>query len=281
VVEDLDSGHAVEIGSADPDGFAVFPPDSDDELIVFNDGMVTRLEIDGGREKWRAESDADVLALGITGNSLFLGSARPAGGTSRWQTIDLTGGDTRELPELQGLTYYNGSHANPRSSFQLMGPRAYGTGAGGPSGPLAAANLESGEVTILLAQVDGTTLPHSYATSRDSGIILYAALDDDSQYFLFDLVSGERRAFTYDLPDSSPYHVAVSANGAAAGFTHWDNSGSGRTDVWLLDVARKEDPEPFVEGRLWVWAGGSSAPVSASTQTAHPLPRALGHHVHG
>lgn len=263
MVEDLDSGDVVEIGSSDRDGFAVFPPGSDDELIVFNDGTVTRLEIDGGREQWRAQSDAIVLALGITGNTLFLGSARPAGDMSRWQTIDLAGGDARELPELQGLTYYNGSHPNPQSSFQLMGPRAYGTGAGGPSGPLAATNLESGKVTILLDEVDGTTLPYSYATSGDSGIILYAAVDDDSQYFLFDLVSGERRAFTYDPPSTALYDLAVSADGAAAGFTRWDSSGSGRMGVWLLDVAGGGEPEPLMEGRLWCWAGGTAEKIGA------------------
>ncbi len=271
MVEDLDSGDIVEIGPVDREGFAVFPPDSDDELIVFDDGTVTRREIDGGRELWRAETDAVVLGLGITGNTLFVGSARRADGTPAWRMIDLAGGNARRLPELQGLMYYNGSHANPRSSFQLMGPRADSTGDGGALGPLAAADLASGEVMTLLDEVDGTTLPLRYATSWDSGIILYAGLDEDSRYFLFDLASDERRAFTYDLPGLSPYHVAVSADGAAAGFTHWDNSGSGRMDVWLLDIAGKGEPEPLLEGRLWVWAGGPLTRATTNSRSTGAL----------
>jgi hypothetical protein len=261
VVQDLGSDDVVEIGPISRDGFVVFPPDSDDDLIVIDSGIVARREIDGGREVWEAEPGAAPRTAGISGNTLFLGSATNRGeGPLIWETIDLDTGDARRLPLLRGLTRYNGSYTYPEPTFQLMGPAAIGPGSMATSGPLAGVQLETGMIRSLLDEVDGASLPFSYATSQDSGIILYA-LEFDSRYFMFNLASGEQRAFTYDLPDTSPFDLAVSADGAAAGFTHWDNSGSGRMDVWLLDVAGRGEPEPFLEGRLWVWAGGTPAPV--------------------
>ena len=264
VVEDLESDDVIEIGPVGPDGFAIFPPDSNDELIVFDDGTVTRIEIEGGRELWQAESEAVALALGMTGNVLFVGSARRAAGTPTWQTIDLGTGDSRGLPELRGLTYYNGSYDSPEPSFQLMGP-PYGDGNEVIPGPLAAVNLVSGEVTSLLDETSDQSLSLAYGTSRDSGIILYAPRND-GRYYLFDVAGGERRVFTYDLATTSLSDPFVSADGAAAGVTLWNNSGSGRMEAWLLDVAGQGVPEPFTEGRLWVWAGGTPAPVGASSR---------------
>lgn len=265
VVEDLDSGDVVEIGPIVPNGFAVFPPDSGDELIVFDDSAVTRREIDGGREVWQAETEAVVLALGITGNTLFMGSARRVGGTPAWQTVDLDTGRARALPDLHGLAYYNGSYYlgsqdNPEPAFQLMGP-PYGGGVDAVSGPLTAVELAAGDVIPLLDEVSGGDLAF-YATSENSGIILYAP-EYESRYFLFDLASGERRDFTNDPPSAALYDLAVSADGAAAGFTRWDSSGSGRMGVWLLDVAGGGEPEPLMEGRLWCWAGGTAEKIGS------------------
>ena len=44
-------------------------------------------------------------------------------------------------------------------------------------------------------------------------------------------------------------------------------------EVRLLDVAGGEEPEPFMEGRLWVWAGGTAAPAS---QAITPGPATIG-----
>jgi len=174
VVEDPRNADVVEIGPIRPDGFAVFPPDSDDELIVFDGGTISRREIEGGREVWRTESEADVVEIGSTGNTLFLGS-RARGAESRvvWQTIDLDAGASRRLPLVDGLTAYNGSYVNPEPAYQLMGPSARNVDY---RGRLAAVTMESGEATSLLDEIDGRALEYTYATSRDCGVILYAPL---------------------------------------------------------------------------------------------------------
>lgn len=264
VIEDLGNGDIIEIGPVGPEAFAVFPPDSGDDLIVFDGGTVSRREVDGGREVWRAESGDVVLALGVTGNALFLGSTR-GNSASIWQTIDLRTGESLRRRELDGLTYYNGSYVNPEPAFQLMGP---------PwdsdediTGRLAAMDLATDTLVSLLDETSGWSLSLSYATSQDIGILLYAP-SSDGAYRLFDLERSDMRVFRYDPGTTSPYDPAVSADGTTASITLWDNSGSGRMEAWLLDVATGGEPEPFMEGRLWRWAGGSPA----STVTAsHPV----------
>lgn len=266
VVEDLESGDVSEIGPISPYGFAVFSPGSDDDLIILDGGTVTRREIDGGREVWRAESEAVVLEVGTYGNTLFLGSmAHGRGSTVTWQTIDSGSGGSHPLPLLDGLTSYNGSYVNPEPAFQLMGPSARNPDY---RGRLAAVNLESAELIPLLDEIDGRALEYTYATSRDSGVILYTPLYDQ-RYYLFDLATGRQRTFAYDPVTKVPNYPAISPDGATVGFFQGNSSGLDRGEVWLLDVAGGGEPEPFIEGRLWLWAGGTPAP-GAGTAALKP-----------
>lgn len=262
VVENLAGGDVVEVGSVGDNGFAMFPPDSNAELLVFDEGSVSRIEIDGGRELWRAKSGAVALALGITGDVLFLGSARSRESTSAWQTIDLGTGEGRRLPTLRGLTYYNGSYAGEEPTFQLMGP-VHNSGED-RFGPLAAVDLASGEVATLLDETSGWSITSAYGTSRDGAIVLYAPRYEDG-FYVFDLASGERRAFTRRVTAESLYDTAVSPDGASAAFTHWNSSGSGRMEIRLIADVARDEPEPFMEGRLWVWAGDKPAPGADTT----------------
>lgn len=258
VVEELDGGDIVEIGPVSPDGFATFPPDSNDDLIVFDAGAITRREIQGGREIWRTGSEHIAFAFGVTGTTLFLGSAAREGGTPVWQTVALATGESRELVDLRGLTYYNTSYFSPEPAFQLMGPPNADGGNTDPIGHLAVVNLESAAVTTLLEETSGLT-SLAYATSRDGGTIYYRPIHEE-KYYLFDLASSEQQTFTYDEQTTSLRDPAVSADGAAAGFTQWTTSDSGRMEAWLIDIAGGGAPEPFLEGRLWCWAGGTPVP---------------------
>lgn len=278
VVQDLRNDEDIEVAPVGRNGFAIFPPGRNDELITLTDGTITRREIEGRRTVWRARSEEIVFMTGVAGNALLTGSAAlSAGSTPIWQIIDFETGESRPLPRLRGLVSYNGSYANPEPTFQLMGPPSGEYYEDFP-GRLAALNLESADEIPLLDETRywGDAFP--YGTSWDNRIVLYTPFRE-RRYHLFDLGGGETRSFSDGDELMFLFDPSVSADGAAAGFTHWDRSGSGRPDrmeVRLLDVAGGGEPEPFMEGRLWVWAGGPAATAASASQAITPGPATTG-----
>ncbi|MGN6032600.1 MAG: WD40 repeat domain-containing protein, partial [Thermomicrobiales bacterium] len=255
VIEAVSDGAIVaEVGGVSPAVFSAFLPDSESTILLMGDGETVVVDTANGRDLIDVESGPRAYGYGFSsdGRYVLAGASDLSGEEMRWQKLDLTTGEAEEIAELEALTFYNGSYGGDAANT-LFGPPYLAQGEEVVDA-LVGFNTETMKATPLLDDVSSWDLAYGYATSADCRIALLVGYDAS----LMNLESGEVRTFPGITTGSSTHGTFVSPDGAKAAISAWDSTGSGTQQVLIVDVESGGDPEPFVDGVLWLWAGERS-----------------------
>ena len=252
----------LEIGNVSATTSAMFVPGSGTDILISGDGEVARQDIETGREAWSATTKNLAYAFGFTSDlkRLLYGSSERIGSAPFWDVIDLETGGISPLPELEGLTYYNGSYPVD-SPYTLFGP-PYVSSSVETVDSLAGFDNDRQQTRVLLDDVSSWKLSYGYSTSADGRIALFVEYDAH----LMNLETGDVQTFPDFTTGSSSHGSFVSPDGSLAAISAWDASGAGTQSVYLIDVANGGEPEKFKDGVIWLWAGQ----LKETAMTGHP-----------
>jgi len=262
VIEAVASGEVVaEIGGVTPTVFSAFLPDSESTVLLMGDGETVVVDTANGRDLIDVESAPLAYGYGFSsdGRYVLAGASDLSGEEMRWQKLDLTTGEAEAIPELEALTFYNGSYGGDAANT-LFGPPYLAQG-DEVVDALVGFNTETMTATPLLEDVSSWDLAYGYSTSADGRIALLVAYDAS----LMNLETGEVTTFPGITTGSSSHGSFVSPDGTRAAISAWDSSGSGKQQVLMLDVEAGGKPEAFADGVLWLWAG--AVPEDAARTT--------------
>lgn len=255
VVEEISTGRIVlEIGNVSATTSAMYIPDQESDILIMGDGEVARQDTGSGREAWSAEAKSFAFAYGFTTDqqNLLYGSSDAIGGAPYWDVIDLATGEIKPLPDLEGLTYYNGSYP-AESAYTIFGPQYISTSVETVDS-LVGFDNDRQQSIVLLDDVSSWDLSYGYSTSTDGRIALFT---DSYDAHLMDLETGDVQSFPIDTIGRSSRGSFVSPDGSTAAIASRDPSGGGTQRVFLIDVGAGGEPEIFQDGEIWLWAGES------------------------
>lgn len=263
VIQDTKTeGIVSEIDGLSPTVFCTFVPGSESTLLIMGEGASTVVDTATGRDLADVESSPQPHAYGFSsdGKRVLVGSSELSGEEIRWQKLDLTTGEAEAIPELEALTFYNGSYGG-NVAYTLFGPPYLAQGEEVVDA-LVAYDIDAMEATPLLDDVSSWALSYGYSTSADSSIALLVSYDAT----LMNIPEADVQIFPDVTTGSSSHGSYVSPDGSKAAISAWDSTGSGSQQVLMIDVAEGGKPEPFVDGVLWLWAG--AVPEKEATATA-------------
>ncbi|MGC4108537.1 MAG: hypothetical protein QM753_19610 [Thermomicrobiales bacterium] len=253
VIESVADGEIVaEVGGLAATAFATFLPGSESTILVLGDGESVVIDTATGRDLIDVESAPLAYGYGFSsdGTLVLAGASELSGEEVRWQKLDLTTGEAEDIPELEALTFYSSSYGAADVVSTLFGPPYLSQGEENVDA-LVGFDTETMTATPLLDDVSSWALSAGYSTSADNGIAVFVAYDA----MLMNLVTGDVRTFPDITTGSSSHGSFVSPDGSKAAISAWDAKGAGTQTVLMIDVAAGGDPQPFVDGVLWLWAG--------------------------
>lgn len=262
VVQEVDGQEVVaRIDGVDPASFSVFLPGSESVVLIIGGGEAVIVDTERGRELVSTETSPAGWAYGFStdGTKALVGTTQLTGDEIRWQALDIPTGEARDLDELEALTFYNGSYEGTGAIHTLFGPPYMAQG-DEVVDALVAFNSDTMETTPLLDDVSSWALSYGYSTSADCRIALFVMYDAT----LMNLETGDVQVFPQITTGSSARGSFVSPDGTKAAISAWDSTGTGTQQVLLIDVEAGGKPEPFVDGVLWLWAGGVPAASSGA-----------------
>ncbi|MGB3329213.1 MAG: hypothetical protein WBA46_09685 [Thermomicrobiales bacterium] len=260
VVQEVDRQEVIaRIDGVDPASFSIFLPGSESLVLIVGGGEAVIIDAESGRELVSTETSPAGWAYGFStdGTKALVGTRQLTGEEIRWQTLDIPTGEAKDLDELEALTFYSGSYEGTGAIHTLFGPPYMAQG-DEVVDALVGFNSDTMETTPLLDDVSSWALSYGYSTSADCRIALFVMYDAS----LMNLETGDVQVFPQITTGSSARGSFVSPDGTKAAISAWDSTGSGTQQVLLIDVEVGGKPEPFVDGVLWLWAGG--VPASSS-----------------
>ncbi|MGC4193041.1 MAG: hypothetical protein QM589_17990 [Thermomicrobiales bacterium] len=252
VIESVADGTIVaEIGGVTPAAFSAFLIDSESTVLLMGDSATAVIDTATGRDLIDVDSSPSPYGYGFSsdGRYVLAGASDMTGEEIRWQKLDLESGEAEDIPEIEALTFYNGSYGGD-VEYTLFGP-PYLSGGEEVVDALVGFSTETMQATPLLDDVSSWGLSYGYSTSADSTIALYVEYDA----MLMNVGTGEVTTFPGITTGSSAHGSFVSPDGTKVAISQWDSTGSGTQQVLMIDVKGGGEPEPFVDGVIWIWAG--------------------------
>ncbi len=253
VVAETSSREVVlEIGNVSATTSAMFMPAQETDILIMGDGEVARQDTESGRESWIVETKRFAFAYGFTTDqkTLLYGSSDTIGGTPYWDAIELETGGLTPLPDLEGLTYYNGSYLS-EPAYTMFGPQ-YVSRSVETIDSLVGLDNNRQRSLVLIDDVSSWDLSYGYSTSTDGRIAMFT---DSYDAHLMDLESGDVQSYPIDMLGRTSRGSFVSPDGSTAAFASWDSAGDGTQRVFMIDVAAGGEPVAFQDGVIWIWAG--------------------------